>query len=141
MAKIYYIYPAVFHYDPDVKGVGVTFPDLPGCVSHGEDEEDAFRMAQEALAGHLYTMMENKEEIPAPSKLSEINLEEYKEEGEQVALVLVSVSKKAVQEIGQKSVKKTLTIPKWLNDLGEKHDVNFSQILQEALKHHLGVNH
>jgi len=134
-----YVFPAVFHYDPDTEGIGVTFPDLPGCVSHGKDEEDAFRMAQEALAGHLYTMLAHNEEIPEPSKLADIDLEAYKEENERAVLVLISVSKKAVQEVGQKSVKKTLSIPKWLNDLGEKHDVNYSQLLQEALKQHLGV--
>lgn len=39
-----------------------------------------------------------------------------------------------------KSVKKTLTIPCWLNNLSEKNNINFSQVLQEALKERLGIN-
>jgi post-segregation antitoxin (ccd killing protein) len=38
-----------------------------------------------------------------------------------------------------KAVKKTLTVPKWLNDAAEKRNLNFSQILQEGIKRNLGI--
>ncbi|ADG07330.1 type II toxin-antitoxin system HicB family antitoxin [Kyrpidia tusciae] len=138
MKKDIYVYPAVFHYD-EHPGIGVTFPDLPGCVSHGDDEDHAYQMAQEALGLHLYEMEKDGDEIPEPTPVKDLRLEEYLEDGEKGVVVLVSVSMGPVRkELDARSVKKTLTIPKWLNDAAEKEGVNFSQVLQYALKEQLG---
>jgi len=134
-----YVYPAIFHYD-DSPGIGVTFPDLPGCVSHGDDEDHAYKMAQEALGLHLYSMEEDGDEIPEPTPIKDLRLEDYLEDGEKGIVVLVSVNMKPVRkELDTRAVKKTLTIPKWLNDLAEEEKINFSHVLQQALKERLGV--
>ncbi|WP_035200522.1 type II toxin-antitoxin system HicB family antitoxin [Heyndrickxia coagulans] len=126
-----YIYPAIFDYADD--GISVEFPDLPGCLTCGNTEEEAFKMAREALALHLYGMETDNEAIPSPSKLTEIKTKDNQ------TLVLIEVWMPVYRhEIENRAVKKTLTIPKWLDDLGNEHKVNYSHILQEALKERLG---
>ncbi|MCG3084073.1 MULTISPECIES: type II toxin-antitoxin system HicB family antitoxin [unclassified Anoxybacillus] len=70
MKKDRYIYPAIF--DDDSDGISVEFPDLPGCFTCGDTEEEALQMAKEALALHLYGLEQENEVIPEPSKLSDI---------------------------------------------------------------------
>lgn len=78
-----YIYPAVFtQYD---SGIGIYFPDLDGCISQGDDYLDAFKNAREGLSLHLYGMIEDGEELPAPSRLESIKLSKNQ------ALVLIEV--------------------------------------------------
>ncbi|MCG5026842.1 type II toxin-antitoxin system HicB family antitoxin [Anoxybacillus flavithermus] len=127
-----YIYPAIFDYSSD--GISVEFPDLPGCFTCGDTEEEAFKMAKEAMALHLYGLEQENEEIPHPSKVSEIQTE-----NNQVIVFIEVWMPPFRHEMENKAVKKTLTIPKWLDDLAREHNVNYSQILQEALKKHLGA--
>ncbi|ALA69993.1 pilus assembly protein HicB [Geobacillus stearothermophilus 10] len=127
-----YIYPAIFDYSSD--GISVEFPDLPGCFTCGDTEEDAFKMAKEAMALHLYGLEQENEEIPEPSKVSEIQTE-----NSQVIVFIEVWMPPFRHEMENRAVKKTLTIPKWLDDLAKEHNVNYSQILQEALKKHLGA--
>ncbi|ASS98270.1 MULTISPECIES: type II toxin-antitoxin system HicB family antitoxin [Geobacillus] len=127
-----YIYPAIFDYSSD--GISVEFPDLPGCFTCGDTEEEAFKMAKEAMALHLYGLEQENEEIPQPSKVSEIQTE-----NNQVIVFIEVWMSPFRHEMENKAVKKTLTIPKWLDDLAKEHNVNYSQILQEALKKHLGA--
>ncbi|MBW9216941.1 type II toxin-antitoxin system HicB family antitoxin [Anoxybacillus sp. ST70] len=70
MKKDRYIYPAIFDYDSD--GICVEFPDLPGCFTCGDTEEEVLQMEKEALALHLYGLEQENEVIPGPSKLSDI---------------------------------------------------------------------
>jgi len=133
MKKDKYIYPAVFSFDDD--GISVEFPDLPGCLTCGDNEDEAIRMAKDALGLHLYGMERDNDEIPIPSSIGEIHTESNQ------AVILVEVWMPIVRdEIENRAIKKTLTIPKWLNDIAEKNKVNFSHILQSALKEHLGLN-
>jgi predicted RNase H-like HicB family nuclease len=133
MTRNRYVYPAVFTFDPD--GVSVEFPDLPGCLTCGSDVYEAAQMAREALALHLYGMEEDGDPIPDPSPPAHIKA------GTNQAIMLVEAWMPPVRsEIQNRAVKKTLTIPKWLNDLAESRKVNFSQVLQEALKQRLGVD-
>lgn len=127
-----YIYPAIFNYADD--GISVEFPDLPGCLTCGDTEEEALSMAKEAMALHLYGMEQDGDPIPMPSKVQDIATEQNQ------AVVLIEVWMPPFRdEMEQKAVKKTLTIPKWLDDLAQEHKVNFSHILQDALKQYLGV--
>lgn len=133
MLKDRYIYPAIFDYADD--GISIEFPDLPGCLPCAHTTEDAIKNAREALGLHLYCMEKDKDEIPEPTPIDKIKLESNQ------AVVLVEVWMPLIRDaIENRSVKKTLTIPKWLNDLAEDKNVNFSHILQEALKDRLGVN-
>jgi predicted RNase H-like HicB family nuclease len=78
-----YIYPALFHYEENQ--VGVTFPDLPGCVTVGKDETDAIKCAKEALGLHLYGIEVDGESIPAPSSIKSLSQKKG------VACVLIEV--------------------------------------------------
>ncbi|MCM3760582.1 type II toxin-antitoxin system HicB family antitoxin [Alkalihalobacillus oceani] len=133
MAK--YMFPAIF--DPGTdgsEGYTITFPDLPGCITEGSDLKEAMYMAKDALEGFLYSMEEDGEEIPVPSIPSAISVPE----GGFVAIVNVWTDI-VRDEVENKSIKKTLTIPKWLNDAGEAEKLNFSQLLQFAIKERLGI--
>lgn len=117
-------------------GISVRFPDLPGCLTCGYNDDEAHAMAREVLEGFMYGLETDSEEIPPPSPLSEIL--KVLEDGE--AAVEVQVYMPTVREaMESKAVKKTLTIPKWLNDEAEKQNIHFSHVLQEALKRNLGI--
>lgn len=130
MKKDYYVYPAIFTYEDD--GISVEFPDLPGCLTCADTTEDAIKMAKEALGLHLYDMEEENETIPVASNISDLSLEKN-----QIPILIdinMVLHRKAIENT---SVKKTLTIPQWLNKEAERHNINFSQVLQEALKQQL----
>ena len=128
-----YIFPAIF--EPGAKkGYTVNFPDLPGCITEGDNMEEALHMAKEALELHLYGLEDDGDAIPEPTCPENINIPVKS------FLSLIEVWMPVIRdEMENKAVKKTLTIPKWLNDIAEKNRVNFSQILQSALKEYLGV--
>jgi predicted RNase H-like HicB family nuclease len=128
-----YLFPAVFE-PGELKGYTVSFPDLPGCITEGDSIEEALHMAKEALELFLYNMEEDEEVIPSPSSPESIILP--KKSFVSVIEVWMPVVR---DEMENKAIKKTLTIPKWLNDIAEKNKVNFSQVLQSALKEYLGV--
>jgi predicted RNase H-like HicB family nuclease len=128
-----YVYPALLTFAAD--GVGVEFPDLPGCVTCGATAEEAVFMAKDALQLHLWGMEDDGDPIPEPTPISSLRVEPG-----QVS-ILVDVWMPAIRdEMANRSVNKTLTLPKWLNDLAEKRRVNFSHVLQNALKQYLGVD-
>lgn len=132
MHKDRYIYPAIFDYAED--GISIQFPDLQGCLTFGHNEEEAFVMAKEAMALHLFGMEEDNDPIPAPSKATSI-----KTKSNQVVVLIEVWMPPFRNEMQHKAVKKTLTIPQWLDDLAREHKVNYSQLLQEALKKYLGA--
>ena len=128
-----YIFPAIFDFAED--GISVEFPDLPGCLTCGDAQEEAWRMAKEAMALHLYGMEEESLPIPEPSPISNL-----KTKRNQVIVLVEAFMPGFRREMEQQSMKKTLTIPKWLNKMAEDENVNFSQLLQDALKQRLGIN-
>lgn len=129
-----YIFPAIFE-ARSKNGYYITFPDLPGCITHGETVEDAFAMAKEALELHLYGMEEDSNSIPKPTVPNQIIVNNNS------FVTLVEAWMPLIRnQIANKAVKKTLTIPKWLNDAAEEKKINFSQILQTALKERLGID-
>jgi len=91
-------------------------------------------MASDALGLHLYSLEEDNDEIPNPTPISDIRLESNQ------AVVLIEVYMPTMREaIENQSIKKTLTIPQWLNKIAVEKNVNFSQVLQSALKDRLGI--
>ncbi|MBR3105846.1 MAG: type II toxin-antitoxin system HicB family antitoxin [Clostridia bacterium] len=131
MAK--YCFPAII--EPDEPGFMVTFPDIENCFTSGENLVDALEMGEDVLNLMLTHMEDQKEPIPAPSDLNAIH---PTEKGAIVTLILadtVTYRKK----ISNMAVKKTLSIPQWLNTAAEAANVNFSQTLQEALTAKLGM--
>lgn len=130
-----YIFPAVFDPAEDGEvGYTVTFPDLPGCITEGDTVEEAMGMAREAMELWLWDTEQSSEPIPSPTPPQDIDLPHG------AFVMLVSAWMTDVRdEMASKAVKKTLTIPKWLNDEAERNQVNFSQLLQVALKERLGI--
>ncbi len=132
MQKDSYIYPAVF--GRTETGYSVHFPDLPGCISVGKTLDAAHRMAREALGLHMWGMETDGDAIPESSTVDVI------EQGQGYIVGLVEVWMLPVRaELDNKAVKKTLTIPSYLNSLAEKRKINFSRVLQSALKKELGI--
>lgn len=132
MAK--YVYPAIFT-PCEESGYTVRFPDVPGCYTDGDTLADAVEMANDALCLMLYDMEDRQEEIPVPSAPSDIPTED----GEIVSLVACDTLEYR-KFFDKKAVKKTLTIPNWLNTMAERSGVNFSAVLQEALIEKLHLN-
>lgn len=133
METKYYSYPAFFYYDDD--GISIEFPDLPGCLPCAHTTEEAFKNAKEALGLHLYGMEQDGDEIPKPTPVSGLRPEPN------AVVTMVEVFMPAVRDkINNRYIKKTLTIPAWLNRAAEEAGVNFSQLLQESLKNYLNIN-
>lgn len=122
-----YFYPAVFTYEPDQE-IAVTFPDLDVATS-GENEDDALLSARELLGCVLYGLEEDGETIPTPTPLSHVKIEQ----NERAVLVDVYMPSIRMAQVN-KSVNRTVTLPAWLNAAALERNINFSQILQEALK-------
>lgn len=132
MKKDFYVYPGIFTFDDD--GISVEFPDLPGCLTCGDTIEEAIQRAKEAMGLHMYGMEIDGDEIPNPTPIKNIEYDKTQ------ALILIEIYMPLYREIiDNQAVKKTLTIPRWLNILAEKNKVNFSQVLQNALKDMLNI--
>ena len=131
MAK--YVYPAIF--TKEENGLySVDFPDIKGCVTCGDDLADALYMAQDVLAFTLYDYERDKKKVPVPSDPDSIEVPN----GSFVNCVLCDTLEYQKRN-NNKAVKKTLSIPEWLNELAINAGVNFSQVLQDALKSQLNV--
>ena len=127
-----YFYPAVFTY-VDGEEIAVTFPDLD-VATCGTDDSDALLSARELLGLTLFGLEEDGEPIPAPTPLQDLRLEA----GETAVLVDVYMpSVRMAQE--NRSVSRTVTLPAWLNAAAMERNVNFSQVLQEALRARLSL--
>ena len=128
-----YTFIALFTFEDD--GISIEFPDLPGCLSCADTQEEALYNAQEVLGLYLVGMEDDGEEIPYPTPLNKILLEKN-----QIPTLVQVYMPLARQQAKPVSVKKTLTIPSWLNVLAEENHINFSQLLQKALKEQLNIN-
>ncbi len=128
-------YPAVF-YKYQEGNYGVSLPDF-GVATCGEDLEDAIKMAIECLAGEIKWCKEQGEEIPKPTlDLDLVEVDERDEENNYVEFIKQIITVDAdeyAKKYFNKSVKKNLTIPKWLNDEAVALNINFSKVLQKAL--------
>ena len=128
-----YTYTAVF--TPEENGLfSVNFPDFQGCYTSGDDMADAIYMAQDVLCLTLYDLEQEKKPIPKASKPQDIKIA-----GEQFTSVIAVDTETYRRFYENKSIKKTLTIPMWLNERAESANINFSGILQEALKARLNI--
>lgn len=117
-----FVYPAIFHKEDNA--YWVEFPDLEGCHTYGSSIPETMESAQEALAGYLLTLLEQNRPIAASSDISDIHATDGF-----TSLVSCDIN----QYKDTKAVKKTLTIPSWLNERAIAMGINFSQVLQEAL--------
>ncbi len=124
------VFPAIFTYDG--KCYNVDFIDLNGCSTFGGSIQNAYLMAQDAMGLYL----DDLTNFPKPTlDFSNITLEK----NQFISLVSIDMDEYR-KKFNNKAIKKTLTIPEWLNHLAEKNNINFSQVLQEALKERLGID-
>lgn len=127
-----YFYPAIFTYEPEQE-IAVVFPDLD-CATSGVNDDDAFLSARELLGCVLFGLEEDGEAIPKPTPLHDVKIESNE------SVVLVDVYMPSIRErMNNRSVNRTITLPAWLNAVALENNVNFSQVLQDALKERLHV--
>lgn len=128
-----YFYPAIFTYEKNQE-IAITFPDFDVATS-GENDDDALLSARECLGITIYGLEEDNETIPEPSALSSIEVNKNE------CAVLIDVFMPSIRMANvNKSVNRTVTLPAWLNSAALENNLNFSQVLQDALKERLGVN-
>ena len=117
-----YAYPAIFHKNED-STYTITFPDLPGCISEGKSIANAIFMSQAALTQWVEYSKDKKVQLPEPSPLASIPVEK----DEFVNFVCIRYKE-------NRAVKRTVSIPKWMDDLVIESGLSLSRILQDALK-------
>lgn len=125
-----FFYPAIF--EPEDVGYSVYVPDIPGCMTQGDTMEEALNMVQEVIG----LMLEDKKpnQYPSPSNPKDVTTT-----GNQFVM-MVEFDKLAYdRKYNAKAVKKTLSIPAWLNNAAKEHNINFSNVLQNALIQELHI--
>ncbi len=131
MAK--YFYPAIFTEEKN-GNITVYFPDLEGCSTYGHDIIDALAMAGDSLSLMLYDMEEDNDPIPEPTPLQNLKVKK----GSFASYISVDTMEYR-KKFHNRAVKKTLSVPEWLNESATAAGLNFSQILQEGLKQALNI--
>lgn len=127
-----YFFPAVLTYESGQE-IAVIFPDL-GVATSGINDDDALTSARELLGCVLYGLEEDGEAIPSPTPLTEIQTEA----NERTALIDVYMPSIRMAEVNR-SVNRTVTLPAWLNSAALEKGINFSQVLQDALREKLSI--
>jgi len=125
-----YVYPAILYPDDGQTGVGV--PDLPGCFTYGASTAEAILMAKDAIEMWLWDAENKSETIPSASGTLPV------EDGQVLTLIAADTDEYRKAN-DTKAIKKTLTIPAWLNYQAERANAPFSQILQQGLKQYLQI--
>ena len=120
-----YVYPAVFHRNKD-ESYTVIYPDLPGCISEGKNLGNAMYMAQSALAQWIGYLADNKQTIPNASPIDKVKTSK----SEFVNLICAEVK-------DARAVKRTVSIPKWMDDKVIQSGLSLSRVLQDALSERL----
>jgi predicted RNase H-like HicB family nuclease len=120
-------YPAIFQ--PEEEGYSVSVPDLPGCVTQGESLNEAVEMTREAIG----LMLEGEQELPTPSDPAALSCEQG------AFLLVIPFDRAAYRRRSERAVKKTLSIPAWLDEEAKAAHLNLSGVLQEALREKLQI--
>lgn len=122
-----YVYPAIFHPNDD-GSFSITFPDLPGCITEGKSLGNAMYMAQSALTQWIEYLVDKKQSIPTASNFDSLEISQ----GEFTNLVRADIK-------DSRAVKRTVSIPKWMDDKVIESGLSLSRVLQDALKERLHV--
>jgi predicted RNase H-like HicB family nuclease len=120
-----YVYPAIFHHNED-ESYTIVFPDLPGCISEGKTLGNAMYMAQSALTQWIGYLTDKKQDIPNASPTEKIKAPK----GDFVNLIRAEVK-------NTQAVKRTVSIPKWMDDKVVQSGLSLSRVLQAALREKL----
>lgn len=128
------VYPAILYPFEAGEGFTVEVPDLPGCISQGNSLAEAIEMGIDAASGWLLDELEDGNELPKASTIETI----IHEDGGFVQYLVLDMDT-YTEKHGNKAVRKNLTIPSWLNTLAEKQNINFSEVLKDALADKLHI--
>ena len=127
-----YVYPALFVVEDD--GIIVTFPDLDDTFTDGATMQEAFENAEDVLNLMLWNREEEKEEIPAPSLPKQITVPQG------ATLAMIKADTLAYRKIHDtKTIRRSITIPSWLDSLARERNINFSQLMQNAIRRECGI--
>ena len=127
-----YIYPAIFTEEED--GILVDFPDLPNCYTDGANLEEAFENAEDALALALWHLEEECADIPVPSAPATLTVPKS------ASVALVRADTLPVRQMNDmRTVRKNVTLPSWMDTLARERNINFSQLLQNAIRKECGI--
>ncbi|MDY2918507.1 MAG: type II toxin-antitoxin system HicB family antitoxin [Anaerococcus sp.] len=141
-------YPAVFLKDIESNTYTILFPDLPGCISCGDGVKNAIYMASDALGTFLFDDYSKLEDFPKSSLLEEIDIKDSIDEDEEEYFSLEGSFKSYVgldisdyvKKHENRTVKKNVTIPSYLNEMGISSKINFSKLLTEALEREFDID-
>ncbi|MBS7261155.1 MAG: type II toxin-antitoxin system HicB family antitoxin [Treponema sp.] len=122
-----YFYPAIFH-KAEEGGFWVSFPDFPECLTEGDDLSQSYEMACDALGLCITDYQKESKVLPKPSSLDQEEIP-----GDSYVVAVQFDMGEYRRKHNSKSVKKTLSIPQWINEEAVALNINFSQVLQEAL--------
>ncbi|NLM06026.1 MAG: type II toxin-antitoxin system HicB family antitoxin [Tissierellia bacterium] len=139
---MFVVYPAIFYKDLASNAYVVIFPDLDNGATEGEDINDAYFMAQDYIGSWLYDYFIEMKELPKASNILDLKLEddEYSDLSKSfISLVGIDLAE-YVKQADKRTVRKNISIPSYLNEMGITKGVNFSQILQDALKDEFNIN-
>ena len=127
-----YVYPALFVVEDD--GIIVTFPDLDDTFTDGATMQEAFENAEDVLNLMLWNHEEEKEEIPPPSLPEQITVPQG------ATLAMIKADTLAYRKIHDtKTIRRSITIPSWLDSLARERNINFSQLMQNAIRRECGI--
>jgi len=128
-----YVYPVIFSKEDD-GSFCVYVPDLPGCVTEAESYADGIDKIREGICGVLYIMERDKMPIPTPSSPGELVVGP----SEVVSLVDADVNEYR-RRIGSRAVRRTVSIPEWMDEKAAEKGLSLSSVLQEGLKSYLHI--
>ena len=127
-----YIYPAIFTEEED--GILVDFPDLPNGYTDGANLEEAFENAEDALALALWHLEEERADIPVPSAPAALTVPKS------ASVALVRADTLPVRQMNDmRTVRKNVTLPSWMDTLARERNINFSKLLQNAIRKECGI--
>lgn len=137
MKESKYVYTALFELDHEAGGYVISFPDIPGANTEAETVEQGLLRAREVLEIFISMFEDSEKDMPASTSFRTL-ADTLQNEDDFLQLITVDMEKVRRRE-REKAVTKSVTLPKWLLDLGKSRKVNFSQLLQNALREELGV--
>lgn len=133
------IYPALFLKEREGDGYTVLFPDLNGCVTEGDTQEEAFQMAEDALGLYLYDLPSYPEASNLRPPCNSDNEDDLFDLSNSFSSYVYVDMFEVKKQMNKTTVRKNLSIPSWLNELALNNNINFSQTLQEALIEKMGL--
>ena len=128
-----YLYPAIFTKEED--GIIVSFPDVDGAFTDGATMAEAYENAEDVLNLMLMSYEDDREPILPPTDLDKLEIPAHS-----IAALVAADTDAYRRKVDTKAIHKHVSIPSWLNTLAIKRNVNFSNVLQNALMKELGVS-